>query len=62
VSPNAWKLRIGNILVPFKYGWDYLWIRRADMKMGNVRVKVPIEAYVEKFYPDLDFRSLGIGF
>ncbi|MDR1493990.1 MAG: hypothetical protein LBT05_14910 [Planctomycetaceae bacterium] len=62
VSPNAWNLRIGNILVPFKYGWDYLWIRWADMKMGNVTVKVPIEAYVEKVYPGLDFRSLGIGF
>jgi hypothetical protein len=23
VSPNAWNIRIGNIFVPFKYGWDY---------------------------------------
>jgi hypothetical protein len=61
VSPNAQGIRIGNMTIPFKYGWDYLWVRWADMKMGNVTVKVPIEAYVERVYQPLNFYSLGIG-
>jgi hypothetical protein len=60
VSPNATNIRVGNITIPFKYGWDYLWVRWADMKQGNVTVKVPIEAYVEKVYQGLNFYSLGI--
>jgi hypothetical protein len=46
--------------IPFKYGWDYLWVRWADMKYNNVTVKVPIEAYVEQVYQGLNFYSLGI--
>lgn len=23
VSPNAWNIPIGNMIIPFKYGWDY---------------------------------------
>jgi hypothetical protein len=61
VSPNAIDIRIGDIVIPFKYGWDYLWIRWADMKQNDVTVKVPIEAYVEKVYPGLNFYLLGIG-
>jgi hypothetical protein len=60
VSPNATNIRIGSMTIPFKYGWDYLWVRWADMKYGNVTVKVPIEAYVEKVYQGLNFYSLGI--
>jgi hypothetical protein len=61
VSPNAQGIRIGSMTIPFKYGWDYLWVRWADMKVGNVTVKVPIEAYVERVYQPLNFYSLGIG-
>ena len=62
VSPNAQNIWIGNIYVPFKFGWDYLWVRWADMKYGGVTVKVPIEAYVEQIYYGMNFGSLGIGF
>ena len=61
VSPNAWNIQVGGMTIPFKYGWDYLWVRWADLKKGNVTVKVPIEAYVEKVYQGLNFYSLGIG-
>ena len=61
VSPNARNIRIGSMTIPFKYGWDYLWVRWADMKVGSVTVKVPIEAYVERVYQPLNFYSLGIG-
>jgi len=60
VSPNATGIRIGNITIPFKYGWDYLWVRWADMEMSGVTVKIPIEAYVEKVYDDLNFYRLGL--
>ena len=60
VSPNAWNIRIGNILVPFKYGWDYLWVRWADMEVDGVTVKVPIEAYVEMVYRGMNFYNLGV--
>jgi hypothetical protein len=61
VSPNAQGIRIGSMTIPFKYGWEYLWVRWADMKVGSVTVKVPIEAYVERVYQPLNFYSLGIG-
>ena len=61
VSPNAQGIRVGSMTIPFKYGWDYLWVRWADMKVGNVTVKIPIEAYVERVYQPLNFYSLGIG-
>ena len=62
VSPNAWNIRIGSMNIPFKYGWDYLWVRWADMKQSGVTVKIPIEAYVEQVYTGMNFGSLGIGF
>ncbi len=61
VSPNAMNIRVGNMIIPFKYGWDYLWVRWADMKRNGVCVKVPVEAYVEKVYQDMNFYALGIG-
>jgi hypothetical protein len=61
VSPNAMNIRVGNMTIPFKYGWDYLWVRWAEMKRNGICVKVPIEAYVEKVYQDMNFYALGIG-
>ncbi|MGL6196610.1 MAG: hypothetical protein ACRC2T_17495 [Thermoguttaceae bacterium] len=62
VSPNAQNIRIGEMTIPFKYGWDYLWVRWAEMKKGNITVKVPVEAYIEQVYQGLNFGTLGIGF
>jgi len=62
VSPNATNIRIGDITVPYKYGWDYLWVRWADMRRGGITVKVPIEAYVEQVYEGMNFGMLGIGY
>ncbi|MDR0390453.1 MAG: hypothetical protein LBH59_00985 [Planctomycetaceae bacterium] len=61
VSPNAINIPIGEMIIPFKYGWDYLWIRWAEVNRNNVAVKVPIEAYIEQVYPGLNFYLLGIG-
>lgn len=61
VSPNAWNIRVGDMTIPFKYGWDYLWARWGTRTIGNVAVKRPIEAYVERVYYGLNFYALGIG-
>ena len=61
VSPNAMNIRVGNMIIPFKYGWDYLWVRWADIKRNGVCIKVPVEAYIEKVYQDMNFYALGIG-
>ena len=61
-SPNAQNIQIGDITVPFKFGWDYLWVRWADMRRGGITVKVPIEAYTEQVYYGMNFGMLGIGY
>ena len=54
---------VGDIFVPFKFGWDYLWGRWADMKRDGITVKVPIEAYTEQeVYYGSNFGMQGIGY
>ena len=63
VSPNEALVKVGDIEVRNKFGWDYLWVRYAnkvDESKKNV-VRKPIAAYVEQVYPAGDFGKLGIG-
>ena len=60
-SPNRANIVIGDIIVPAKKGWGYLWCRCADGDDAQRVVKVPIAAYVEKVYELGDFAGLGIG-
>lgn len=62
-SPNAFGLSVGSITGINKRGWDYLWVRYADVEDGNAKMLVqrPIAAYVEQVYPYRDFSGLGIG-
>jgi hypothetical protein len=62
VSANRKNLKVGNLTVSEKKGWDYLWVRYADdLEDGETLVKKPIAAYVEKVYERKDFGLLGIG-
>lgn len=63
VSPNKSGLKVGDIQVSRKYGWDYLWVRYADKvaEGGKNVVKKPVAAYVEQVYPEGDFGNLGLG-
>lgn len=63
VSPNEGGIKVGDITVPQKYGWDYLWVRYADKVAGDGKalVKKPVAVYVERVYPTGDFGNLGIG-
>ena len=63
VSPNQTGLKVGDLSVSRKHGWDYLWVRYADKVAENGKnvVKKPVAAYVEKVYPEGDFGRLGLG-
>ncbi|MDD5597633.1 MAG: hypothetical protein PHV82_06795 [Victivallaceae bacterium] len=62
VSANRKSIKVGDLTVTEKKGWDYLWVRYADdVKDKKTLVKKPIAAYVEKVYERKDFGNLGIG-
>ncbi len=46
-----------------KRGWDYLWVRYADVEDPTAKMLVqrPMAVYVEQVYPYRDFSGLGIG-
>ena len=62
VSANRTGLRVGDLTIQNKRGWDYLWVSYKTAVAGNGRsiVKKPAAAYVEKVYQDGDFGTLGI--
>lgn len=62
-SPNVQDLVIGNIAGIVKRGWDYLWIRYADVEDQDAKmlVKRPLSVYVEQVYAYTNFGGLGIG-
>lgn len=60
-SPNEKGLLIGDIVIPEKKGWDYLWCRYAESDIADGTVPLPLGAYVEIVYPTGSFSSLEIG-
>lgn len=62
VSPNRENLKIGDLTIKEKLGWDYLWVRYADDVSSDQKslVKKPESAYVERVYQAADFGGLGI--
>jgi hypothetical protein len=62
-SPNVMGLSVGAIGGIAKRGWDYLWIRYADVEdtAAKMLVKQPLAVYVEQVYPYTNFGGLGIG-
>jgi hypothetical protein len=62
-SPNVQGLQVGDITGIVKRGWDYLWIRYADIEDSDAKmlVKRPLSVYVEQVYPYTNFAGLGIG-
>ena len=60
VSPNVRNLKVGDITVSAKDGWDYLWVKyhpTVDDSSG-VLIKKPQYAYVEKVYERCNFSIL----
>ena len=63
-SPDEENIEIGDsIIVPFKSGWDYLWVRYFQEvdEDTDTFVSVPEAAYVERVYKEGDFSELGLG-
>jgi hypothetical protein len=51
----------GELTIPYKRGWDYLWVRyTTKIEAGSVAPRAAA-AYVEEVYPDADFSLIGIG-
>lgn len=62
-AANKIDIEIGDIVVPFKRGWEYVWIRYDDAVDGTAKklVQRPSAVYVERVYDEVDFSLLGIG-
>ena len=62
-SPNVQGLTVGSMTGIARRGWDYLWIRYADVEDPDAKmlVKRPLSVYVEQVYPYTNFAGLGIG-
>ena len=62
-SPNRTNIVVGDITVPGKKGWEYMWVRYADAEDAAAKaiVKKPRSAHVQKVYEEGDYAGLGIG-
>lgn len=54
-------LVVGDIAIPQKRGWEYLWVRYGQDADANAIAEVPKAAYVEQVYEYGEFSALGIG-
>jgi hypothetical protein len=61
-SENREDIEVGDITVPTKDGWDYLWVRYEKTEENGQVLPVPVHAYVEKIYERFAFAQLfGFG-
>lgn len=60
-QPNEENLMIGDIKIPKKWGWQYLWVGYDPEVVVNKVLMVPKVAYVQDVYQEGDFALLGIG-
>lgn len=43
------------------FGWDYIDVLYGDETDEDIKVRIPIAAFVHQIYPESDFSKLGIG-
>jgi hypothetical protein len=58
VSMNASNIEVGDITVPSKNGWDYLWVKYANDVNDNMLTKKIEAVYVERVYDYESFNPL----
>jgi hypothetical protein len=58
VSPTISNLKVGDIDVGFKRGWDYFWVHYIEEERNNAMTQVPISAYIEQVYLESDLNRL----
>jgi Txe/YoeB family toxin of Txe-Axe toxin-antitoxin module len=63
VSVNVKNMKVGDLTVSKKDGWDYLWVRYHNDVSDDQKnlIKKPVGAYVEQVYEAKNFGALGIG-
>lgn len=64
LSPNAFNVAAGDgIAIPFKRGWDYVWVRYVDDEdaTAQVGIKTAASAHLEQPVYYSNFALLGIG-
>lgn len=49
-----------DLIVPFKRGWDYLWVAYKNVADANKLTQQPDAAYVEQIYDEENFQFFGI--
>ena len=61
-KPNKTNIHVGDLTVPNKKGWEYLWVRYHEVEdtAAKMMVMKPHSAYVEKVYEDGDFSDLEV--
>ena len=59
--PNQVNLKVGEITLAFKNGWQYSWIEYESSVDNNNLIKRPKYAYVNDIYGKADFSRLSIG-
>lgn len=59
--PTETDIKIGDITVPEKQGWDRLEIRYRQVAEGGQIKAVPYAVFVERVFPRIDFATFGIG-
>ena len=61
-SQNRTSIKVGDITVPAKKGWEYLWVKYAEHEDENAKtlVQQPVAAYVERVYDEASFAPLEI--
>lgn len=61
-SANATDIPVGDITVPAKAGWEYMWVlyEAVEDEASKTLVRKPRAAYVEEVYPYSNFSTLGL--
>jgi hypothetical protein len=61
-SENRTDVKVGDIIVPEKKGWHYLWVKYEKVEDAGFVFPIPVHAYVEKIYEETGFADLfGFG-
>ena len=68
-TPNRTNIQVGHITVPFKRGWDYIWVETEwkEITIGSGQdaqkkmTHSPLAVRVERVYDDGNFSRLKIG-
>lgn len=57
-SENRENIKVGDILVPSKKGWEYLCVKYEKVEDAGFVFPIPVHAYVDQVYEDTSFRNL----